>query len=165
MVWTLCRDHLGIGIFYEVKGQLLIEWSANKLANNSHTSSISYIRTYALEHCMNQAWLVPKEASLTCKPYMATLSFATTTFRTSNTQLTLKCSCNPKWVAKLNILMGLWPIRWQSTWMEGIYWCWVVPSAMWAKITSKYILFQACRILLVGWHCLFWEVVSCVAQM
>ena len=51
---------------------------------------------------------------------------------------------------------GLRAIGWQYTWMEGICWCRVVPTTMWAKITNKDLILQACRIFLLGWHLLFW---------
>ena len=61
---------------------------------------------------------------------------------------------------------GLRLTRWQRTWMEGIYWCRVVSTTMWVKISYKNLILQACRI--IGWlvrHCLFGEVVPWVAQM
>ena len=36
-----------------------------------------------------------------------------------------------------NILPGLQPTRWQSTWMEGFYCCRVVPTIMWVWTTFK----------------------------
>ena len=41
---------------------------------------------------------------------------------------------------------GLWPTRWQSTCMEGIYQCRVVPTNMWAKITYKNLMLQAWKL-------------------
>ena len=60
--------------------------------------------------------------------------------------------------------MGLRLIRWQSTWMEGIYWCRVVPTNVWAKITYKNLTLTMWNFLL-GYHFMSWEAIPSVAQM
>ena len=62
--------------------------------------------------------------------------------------LTLQCSSNPKWVVTYYCIGARDPLRWQSTCMERYerYWCMLVSTNMWSKITYKYLIFQACRI-------------------
>jgi hypothetical protein len=41
--------------------------------------------------------------------------------------------------------MGCKPIRWRTTWMEGIHWCRIVSITMCTKTTNKNLILQACR--------------------
>ena len=45
-----------------------------------------------------------------------------------------------------NVFMGLRPTRWQSTWMEDMYWFWMLSTIMWVKRTYIKVILQACRI-------------------